>query len=148
MRTAGVLVLCSLAFCAGTWLVVGGWRQPRPTLQRAMSHLHRPGVVVPASTADAPDLVERVGAFVEQRGASTWTRAWTQPLRLVGRALRRVSREVLLEPGREGPGSRVVGVHVGASIARPGRRPQVLARLRVGLSISGLRSGRLSTEPP
>jgi hypothetical protein len=87
MKTAGVLVLCSLAFCAGTWLVVGGWRQPRPTLQRAMAHLHRPGVVVPASTADAPDLVERVGAFVEQRGASTWTRAWTQPLRLVGRSV-------------------------------------------------------------
>jgi hypothetical protein len=87
MRTAGVLVLCSLAFCAGTWLVVGGWRQPRPTLQRAMAHLHRPGVVAPASTTDASDLVASVGAFVEQRGASTWTRAWRQPLRLVGRSV-------------------------------------------------------------
>ncbi len=87
MRTSGVLVLCSLAFCAGTWLVVGGWRQPRPTLQRAMAHLHRPGVVAPTSAADAPDLVVSVGAFVEQRGASTWTRAWRQPLRLVGRSV-------------------------------------------------------------
>ena len=87
MRTAGALVLCSVAFCAGTWLVVGGWRQPRPTLQRAMAHLHRPGVVAPASAADASDLVVSVGAFVEQRGASTWTRAWRQPLRLVGRSV-------------------------------------------------------------
>ncbi|MGE5209822.1 MAG: type II secretion system F family protein [Acidobacteriota bacterium] len=87
MRTAGVLMLCSLTFCAGTWLVIGGWRQPRPTLQRAMAHLHRPGMVAPASTADTADLVASVGAFVEQRGASTWTRAWRQPLRLVGRSV-------------------------------------------------------------
>ena len=85
MRTAGVLVLCSLALCAGTWLVLAGWRQPHPTLQHAMAHLHRPGLVAPASTADGSDLVVRVGTFVEQRGASTRTRAWRQPLRLVGR---------------------------------------------------------------
>ena len=87
MRTAGVLVLCSLALCAGTWLVVGGWRQPRPTLQRAMAHLHRPGLVAPASTAEGSDLVVRIGTFVEHRGASTWTRAWRRPLRLVGRSV-------------------------------------------------------------
>ena len=87
MRTAGVLVLCSLAFCAGAWMVVGGWRQPRPTLQRAMAHLHRPGVMSPASTADTSDLVVSMGAFVDRRGASTWTRAWRQPLRLVGRSV-------------------------------------------------------------
>jgi hypothetical protein len=52
-----------------------------------MAHLHRPGMVTPASTADASDLVVSVGAFVEQRGASTWTRAWRQPLRLVGRSV-------------------------------------------------------------
>ena len=87
MRTAGVLVLCSLAFSAGAWMVVGGWRQPRPTLQRAMAHLHRPGVMTPTSTADTSDLIVSVGAFVDQRGASTWTSAWRQPLRLVGRSV-------------------------------------------------------------
>lgn len=87
MRTTGLLVVSSVALCAAMWLVVGGWRQPRPSLQRAMAHLHRPGVVTPASSADASDLVVSIGRFVEQRGASTWTRAWRQPLRLVGRSV-------------------------------------------------------------
>ena len=95
MRTAGVLVLCSLAFCAGTWLVIGGWRQPRPALGRAMAHLHRPGAGTPSTSASASapsasassssDVLVSVGAFVERHGASTWTGAWRQPLRLVGR---------------------------------------------------------------
>lgn len=87
MRTAGVLVLCSLAFCAGTWMVVGGWRQPRPTLQRAMAYLHRPGLVTAPSAAGTSGLIVSVGAFIDQRGASTWTRSWGQPLRLVGRSV-------------------------------------------------------------
>ena len=85
MRTAGVLVLCSLAACAGIWLVVSGWRQPRPSLRRAMAHLHRPGAVAPAAPSEPSDVLAIVGAFVDRNGASTWTRAWRQPLRLVGR---------------------------------------------------------------
>ena len=87
MRTAGALVLCSLAFCAGTWLVVGGWRQPRPTLQRAMAHLHRPGTVTSPSTTAPSGLAANVGAFVDQRVAPTWILAWKQPLALVGRSV-------------------------------------------------------------
>ena len=87
MRPVGVLVLCSLVFCAAMWLVLTGWRQPRPTLQRAMAYLHRPGVIASVSTPNAPGLVVSVGSFVDRRGASTWTQAWTRPLRLVGRTV-------------------------------------------------------------
>ena len=85
MRTAGVLVSCSIAFCAGIWLVLSGWRQPRPRLDRAMAHLRRSGTTV--SVREAPGVVGSVGEFVERRGASTWTRAWSQPLRLVDRTV-------------------------------------------------------------
>lgn len=85
MRSTGVLVLSSLALCVGGWLVVVGWRQPRPSLQRAMAHLRRPGSV--ATTAGPSDVVARVGGFVERTGVSAWTRAWRQPLRLIGRSV-------------------------------------------------------------
>ena len=87
MRTVGVLVLGSIVFCAGTWLVLTGWRQPRPTLQWAMVHLHRPGAVASPSTPNASGVLVSIGSFVDQRGASTWTRAWSRPLRLVGRSV-------------------------------------------------------------
>jgi hypothetical protein len=86
MRTTGVLVLCSVIFCVGAGLVVSGWRQPRPKLERAMAHLRRP------ATTDAPpdgssDAAGSIGSFLERRGASAWTRAWARPLRLVGRSV-------------------------------------------------------------
>ena len=87
MRPVGVLVLCSIVFCAGSWLVLTGWRQPRPTLQRAMAHLHRPGVITSASTPHASGALVSIGSLVDRRGASTWTRTWTRPLRLVGRTV-------------------------------------------------------------
>jgi Flp pilus assembly protein TadB len=87
MRTTGLLVLCSVAFCAGTWLLVTGWRQPRPGLARAMAHLHRPGAITSTTTSGPSDALTRVGSFVERSGASTWTRAWNQPLRLVNRSV-------------------------------------------------------------
>jgi hypothetical protein len=52
-----------------------------------MAHLHRPGVVASASAPDASGLLVSVGSFVDERGASTWTRAWRRPLRLVGRTV-------------------------------------------------------------
>ena len=85
MRSTGVLVLCSLVLCAGVWLVVSGWRQPRPQLDRAMAHLRRSGPT-PNAQNTAGALVS-VGSFVERHGASTLTRPWTQPLRLVGRSV-------------------------------------------------------------
>jgi hypothetical protein len=85
MRSTGVLVLSSLALCTGGWLVIVGWRQPRPSLQRAMAHLRRPGPVTAVS--EPSDVVARMGGFVERRGVSAWTRAWRQPLRLIGRSV-------------------------------------------------------------
>ncbi len=88
MRPVGVLVLCSILGCAGIWLAVDGWRQPRPTLQRAMARLHRSEASAPpsalTSSSGAPFAI---GSFVQQRGASAWTRGWSRPLRLVGRSV-------------------------------------------------------------
>ena len=86
MRTAGVVVLCSLVFCAGAWLAVSGWRQPRPRLERAMAHLRRSTTSATRSTG-SPSAADSIGSFIERRGATTWTRAWAQPLRLVGRSV-------------------------------------------------------------
>lgn len=41
MSSSGWLVLTGAAFVAAAWLVVGGWRQPRPALATALSRLHR-----------------------------------------------------------------------------------------------------------
>jgi len=86
MRPAGVLALCSIVFCTGAWLMLSGWRQPRPRLDRAMAHLRRPAAATTAATQDSRGALISVGAFVERR-ASTWTRAWAQPLRLVDRSV-------------------------------------------------------------
>ena len=85
MRPAGVLALCSIVFCVGAWLMSSGWRQPRPRLDRAMAHLRRPAAATTAAAQDSRGALISVGAFVERRGASTWTGAWAQPLRLVDR---------------------------------------------------------------
>ena len=84
MRPTGVLVLCSLVLCTGVWLTVSGWRQPRPPLARAMAHLRRSGST---SLDDPPGALVSVGSFVQRHGTSAWTRAWAQPLRLVGRSV-------------------------------------------------------------
>ena len=86
MRPAGVLALCSIVFCIGAWLMLSGWRQPRPRLDRAMAHLRGPAAATPSAAPDSRGALVSVGAFVERR-ASTWTRAWTQPLRLVDRSV-------------------------------------------------------------
>jgi len=86
MRPAGVLALCSIVFCTGAWLMLSGWRQPRPRLGRAISHLRRPAAATTLAAQDSPGALTAVGAFVERR-ASTWTRAWAQPLRLVDRGV-------------------------------------------------------------
>ena len=56
-----------------------GLVQPRPTVSHAVQHLHRSGR---HSTANS-GIAERIGAVVGRRGS--WTDAWVQPLRLIGR---------------------------------------------------------------
>lgn len=86
MRPAGWLMLCSVAFGAGTWLALSGWRQPRPRLDRAIAHLRRP-TTPPVGADGSSNALGSIGAFVERRGANAWTRAWARPLRLVGRSV-------------------------------------------------------------
>ena len=86
MRPAGVLALCSIVFCIGAWLMLSGWRQPRPRLDRAMAHLRGPAAATPSAAPDSRGALVSVGAFVERR-ASPWTRAWTHPWRLVDRSV-------------------------------------------------------------
>ena len=87
MRPAGLLAACSIVLCVGAWLMVSGWRQPRPRLDRAMAHLRRPNAATAAAERSSSGALIAVGAFVERRGASTWTRAWARPLRLVDRSV-------------------------------------------------------------
>ena len=87
MRPAGVLVLCTVVFCVGAWLVSTGWRQPRPRLERAIEHLRRPAPKLAPVTPGSSTAVVSLGSFAERHGATAWSRAWVRPLRLVDRSV-------------------------------------------------------------
>jgi hypothetical protein len=87
MRTTGLLVLTSLGICLAVWLIVSGWRQPRPRLDQAMHHLHRGATRTSndgrsKSTADLPT---RVGELAAGNNAGRLRDRWEQPLRLLNR---------------------------------------------------------------
>ncbi len=87
MRASGALVLASLAFASGCWLIISGWRQPRPSLAQAIGHLRRSPR--PATT-DGGGLVGRLGTAMQQheRGVvADRMRTWAQPLRLIDRTV-------------------------------------------------------------
>lgn len=86
MRTSGWLVLASLLAVVGVWLVVSGWRQPRPSVAHAIAHLRRAGTRPGAAAPRDP--IARLGALVETSDAvpvRTLTARWARPLRLIGR---------------------------------------------------------------
>lgn len=88
MRSSGLIVLCSVLFCTGAWLVATGWRQPQPRLDRAMAHLRRAPRTAPATNSvGTGPLIVRVGTLVERGGASRFTGAWWRPLRLIDRSV-------------------------------------------------------------
>src|SRR6056297_1166255 len=89
MRVTGLLVACSMAACAGAWLMATGWGQHRPRLGWAIAHLRRPPTVsAPIGPGGArTSAVTTIGNAVQQRGASTRTQAWARPLRLVDRSV-------------------------------------------------------------
>lgn len=81
-----MLTICSLALLGGVWLATSGWRQPRPSLERAVHHLRRP--------ADPDRSSDRVAAVPSRVGAAALTKRrgaraeiWTPPLRLIGRSV-------------------------------------------------------------
>jgi hypothetical protein len=86
MRASGLLVTCGLAVCLGVWLAASGWRQPRPSLDRAMARLRRPSAPERARSVEESK-ISALGGFVERNGASAWTQAWSRPLRLVNRTV-------------------------------------------------------------
>jgi len=60
----GVLLM-SLLLTAAVWLVITGWRQPRPLLRTAMQRLRRPQNVHQYGDA-APDIITQIGAGAER----------------------------------------------------------------------------------
>lgn len=97
IRASGALVLSSMLFTLGCWLIWSGWRQPRPSVAHAIGHLRR--APAPASTATGSAdrngrgdyaVAARIGAVVERDASGRiagWTRHWAQPLRLIGRSV-------------------------------------------------------------
>ncbi len=83
MRPTGWLLLIGSMLTASGWLIVTGWRQPRPALAAAVARLRRP--------ADADGLDSRAPATAWRRwahGDPRMRRAverWTPSLRLIGR---------------------------------------------------------------
>ena len=81
MRSTGWLVLASVLLCLGGWLAASGWTQPRPSVTRAMAHLHRSRPVI----GDDADAFGRIGSEVRRRVPELWRDRWARPMRLIGR---------------------------------------------------------------
>lgn len=81
MRSTGWLVVTGTLLCLGGWLVASGWAQPRPTVARAMAHLHRPR---PTTTPEVGAL-GHVGAKASELVPEQWIDDWRGPLRLIDR---------------------------------------------------------------
>jgi tight adherence protein C len=86
VRTTLWLVVASLAMVLALWLVVSGWRQPRPALGDALAHVRRAREperpVLGASTGGG---FARCGRAVNDGRVRRWTAGWTQPLHVIGR---------------------------------------------------------------
>lgn len=64
MRETGAVITSSIALVVATWLIVTGWRQPRPMLARAARHLHRPPTAIDhLHPGFSGDLVTSLGAL-------------------------------------------------------------------------------------
>lgn len=86
MRETGLVVAAGILATLGVWLVVTGWRQPRPTLAASVRRINRtPAPIEQLRAAGSSDLVARLGelgaqsAFVRQRIGSL------SALRIIGR---------------------------------------------------------------
>lgn len=62
MSSTGAVILMSVLFTVAGWLVVTGWRQPRPRLTSAVQRLRRPPLDRSDTGGDA-DLVTRLGEY-------------------------------------------------------------------------------------
>lgn len=87
MRTTGLLLLTSFFLCVAVWLIVSGWRQPRPRLDQAMRHLHRSAgpSATDATSPSLADLPTRIGELPTGERFNQLRDRWEQPLRLLHR---------------------------------------------------------------
>jgi tight adherence protein C len=88
MRATGLVLVSSVLLVVAIWLIVTGWRQPRPRVADAMQHLARR----PADKRD-PSGSGRTGTLDAIGRAATGTRTglrtitWERPLHLIGRSV-------------------------------------------------------------
>jgi len=80
----GGVVLTSLLLTVAVWLVVTGWRQPRPPLRAAVQRLRRPPSLQPYGDA-APDIVMWIGARAERSPLVRRRFRDDSALRIIGR---------------------------------------------------------------
>lgn len=84
MSGIGGVVLMSVLFAAGAWLVITGWRQPRPTLASAVQRLRRTPMITEGDSGTA-GLVTRLGAFGERSPTIRRRLGSAATLRIIGR---------------------------------------------------------------
>lgn len=84
MRPSALLIVSSLAAVAAVALLISGWAQERPALDRVVARLRRPGQLVQVD--DAPGLMPRIGRLVVRiGGADAPYLPSSVMLRLIGR---------------------------------------------------------------
>ena len=67
MRSTGWLVFTATILCAGIWLIVSGWAQPRPSVTRAVRRLRSapaPRAPVTDGSLSSCEVGQEIGAVV------------------------------------------------------------------------------------
>jgi tight adherence protein C len=88
VRPTAWLIIASSAIWIALWLVLSGWRQPRPELDDALRHVRRapePGPVT--SPEPVVSRFARCGRLVNGGHVRRWSAGWRQPLHLIDRDL-------------------------------------------------------------
>ncbi len=84
MSGLGLLVLSTMVFAGGVWLVVTGFRPSTPTLSATIRHIHRDATSNRVETRSV-DWIDRVGSTIERRTVLVASSAQPSMFRLIGR---------------------------------------------------------------
>jgi len=86
MRSTGLLVIFSIVVLIALWLMVTGWRQPRPSLVRSARRLRRsPAPVEVATRPGRGDLIDTIGAIAVRSTVVRERFVAVSELRVIGR---------------------------------------------------------------